>query len=259
MGGVDGGHHYQLDSLRVEHLVVLGRQPNGGGCTAGGGQHPVVEGHPDRVQVAECHQLLITRLYDVQAELDERFRPDEQSGVLRDYGDQHNLLEMRGAGWEHVVASPNTERAWSMEMLAELAEASGTALPTAELRESAARIRDEVIKQLWDDEAGWFRSRYPDGHTELAYSVQAFDALRAGACPPEVAAALIKQIRPGAFLGDYGVSSVSAEDERHYEVGDRLVRRRRLYRRGPAARADSVGARRIRARPGRPAPGPVDG
>jgi hypothetical protein len=88
---------------------------------------------------------------------------DEQSGVLREYGDQHNLLEMRGAGWEHVVASPNTERAWSMEMLAELAEASGTALPTAELRESAARIRDEVIKQLWDDEAGWFRSRYPDG------------------------------------------------------------------------------------------------
>jgi glycogen debranching enzyme len=93
-------------------------------------------------------------------------------------------------------------------------------LPIAELRESAARIRNEVIEQLWDDEAGWFRSRYPDGHTELAYSVQAFDALRAGACPPEVAAALIKQIRPGAFLGDYGVSSVSAEDDRHYEVGD---------------------------------------
>jgi hypothetical protein len=163
---------------------------------------------------------LVSRLYDVLTALDKRFRPDDQTGVLRDYGDQSHLLEMRGAGWEHVVASPNAERAWSLETLAELSEVSGAGLPVDELRRSAQQIRTEVIRQLWDADAGWFRSRYPDGHTELAYSIQAFDVLRSGACPPDVAAALIKHLRPGAFLGEYGVSSVSATDERHYETAD---------------------------------------
>ncbi|MER7247375.1 hypothetical protein [Kribbella sp. NPDC000426] len=161
---------------------------------------------------------MIGRLYDVLMTLDKRFQPDDQTGVLRDYGDQSNLLEMRGSGWEHVVASPNAERAWTLETLAELSDLTGAALPSDELRRSARQIREEVVRQLWDEDAGWFRSRYPDGHTELAYSVQAFDAL--SSCPPEIANALISHLRPGAFLGEYGVSSVSAEDELHYETAD---------------------------------------
>ena len=160
---------------------------------------------------------LVERLHDAVATLDARF---PAAGELRDYGTQHNLLEMRGAGWEHVVASPNAERAAYLDALATLADASGAVLPVEELRATAGRIRTAVADQLWDPDAKWFRSRYPDGHTELAYSVQAFDALRAGACTPEMAAELISRVRPGAFLGAYGVSSVSAEDERHYEVGD---------------------------------------
>jgi hypothetical protein len=161
---------------------------------------------------------LVARLYDVLMALDKRFQPDDQTGVLRDYGDQSNLLEMRSAGWEHVVASPNADRAWALEALAELSDLTGAALPAADLRESAQLIRAEIVRQLWDDGAGWFPSRYPDGHTELAYSIQAFDVLRTGACPPHVTKALLGHL--GTFLGEYGVSSVSTADEFHYETAD---------------------------------------
>ncbi|WP_427893267.1 MGH1-like glycoside hydrolase domain-containing protein [Kribbella sp. GL6] len=157
---------------------------------------------------------LVRRLYDAIAAQDQHFQP---VGALRDYGDQSNLLEMRSSGWEHVVASPNAERAWTLDALAELSDLTRAALPST-LRADAQQIRDEVVHQLWDPQAGWFRSRYPDGHTELTYSIQAFDAL--DACPPEIAAAIVEHLRPGAFLGEYGVSSVSAEDHLHYETAD---------------------------------------
>lgn len=159
----------------------------------------------------------VRRLHDAVLALDGHFAA---AGELRDYGTQHNLLEMRGAGWEHVVASPNAELASSLETLASLSSISGAGLPADDLTSRAASVRSAVASQLWDPAAGWFRSRYPDGHTELVYSIQAYDAFRAGVRTPDMAAAMIARLRPGVFLGDFGVSGVAADDERHYELGD---------------------------------------
>ncbi len=142
-------------------------------------------------------------------------------GNLVDYGYQHNLLEMRGAGWEHIVSSPNAERAWCMERLADMADF--LKMPGGkEWRKQAKTIRIEIISALWNRKTKWFDSLYPDGRRETVYSIQAYDTLRmlGKNCPPEISTALLSHLVEGKFLGDYGVSSVSAEDQIHYELND---------------------------------------
>lgn len=137
---------------------------------------------------------------------------------LLDLGGQENLLEMRATGWEHVVASPNAERAWSFDTIAELAVLTGADVDADSLRAKASRIRELIRTELWSQEHGWFRSVHPGGHVEIVHSIQAYDALRAGTCTPEMAEAMLARL--GDFLGDYGVSSVGTSDPLHYELGD---------------------------------------
>ncbi len=145
----------------------------------------------------------------------------DKSTHLIDYGLQKNLLEMRGAGWEHFVVSPNAERVWCLNELAEMGEyLHQNPKELKEWKKQADCIKQSVRKELWDNDIGWWKSVYPNGFSDHVYSIQAFDALPTSVCDSAMTDALISHIRRGAFLGDYGISSVSAEDDLHYEVVD---------------------------------------
>ena len=145
----------------------------------------------------------------------------QKENQLIDYGVQNNLLEMRGTGWEHYVVSPNAERCWCLKQLAAMGEVVGC--PEAECERwntNAESVKQAVRKELWNSKAGWFASVYPDGFKDVVYSIQAYDALRAGICTAEMEEKLTAHLRDGAFLGDYGITSISKEDRIHYEVLD---------------------------------------
>lgn len=146
---------------------------------------------------------------------EEQRKPGE---ILIDYGVQHNLLEMRGAGWEHYVASPNAERALNLERLADMAAIlKQNQREQMQWRLLADSIKMTIKKELWDADSSWFRTLYPDGHSEFCYSIQGFDALNALGDKTMIKDAL-RHI-PG-FLGNNGITSIANTDKFHYEELD---------------------------------------
>ena len=142
-----------------------------------------------------------------------------KNGDLAFYGGQANLLEMRALGWEGIVASPNAERAWGYERLADMATHLG--LPGAsDWRKQSRSIREDLLSRLWDGNSGWFRPLPRNGPPQIVQSIQVYDVMRAGVCPVPVEKKLLSHLKSGVFLGDYGISSVAKTDSLHYEVND---------------------------------------
>lgn len=143
---------------------------------------------------------------------------------LADYGTWENLLEGGTSGYEHFVPSPNAERAWAMDRLADLMQHAGIArigeADSAALRAKAASVRDAIRRQLWNPRAGWFDCVYPSGHREQVYSIQMFNVLGTGVCDDEMTARLVAALDEKGFLGEFGVSSIGSADRVHYETGD---------------------------------------
>lgn len=140
---------------------------------------------------------------------------------LKDYGRQHNLLEMRSCGYEYFVVSPNAERAQCYDILADIGQTIGRdSRDWAAWHTKADLIRQSIRVNLWDGDLGWFKCLHPEGHVEVVYSIQMFDSMKGGVCDENMKKALLRHIRDGAFLGKYGASSISVEDTLHYELND---------------------------------------
>lgn len=173
----------------------------------------------DRAFLAEpvhglpLYRMLVNLVEEVEGKSD-------HYGELLDYGDHHNLLEMRGSGYEHIVPSPNGERVVIYRYLAEILEAFGHGDESALYRQKAERVKKDLSAQLWDEDAGWFKCRYPDGHEEMVYSIQIFDLLGQDILSPGQEKAIIAHINDAEFLSAYGVNSVSKLDCFHFDLGD---------------------------------------
>ena len=145
---------------------------------------------------------------------------DPDHNHLLDYGDDHNLLEIRttdsGPGYIHEVPSPNGERSYVYETVADLLEEEHDTEHAAlipKFRQSAADVRRAVNDILWMDDAGWYGSRQADGTVTAIYSIQIFDLLRIpGVVPPERARRLAAHLNEGEFLGPWGPRSLSIKD-----------------------------------------------
>ena len=142
------------------------------------------------------------------------------NGIV-DYGEQKNLLEMRGMGWEHMVPSPNSERVWCLRKLAEMGEKIGyDKAETGQWIKRSDTIASAIRKELWDEKTGWFVCKYPNGHKEWVYSIQVFDMLRSGVCTPDIKKRILEQLVENKFLFPFGVSSISKAESLHYEETD---------------------------------------
>jgi hypothetical protein len=164
---------------------------------------------PDRELYDECKRLVLN---------DEKRKGDNN---LIDYGHHGNLLEMRSSGWEHYVISPNAERSWCLNRLAEMGEWTDAASDERkDWQQQADGVITAIRKELWDEQKQWFVAAYPDGFRDAVRSIQVYFALRTGVCTPAMEKVLISEMRDRAFLGNYGLSTVSKTDSTHYDVVD---------------------------------------
>lgn len=143
-------------------------------------------------------------------------RPD---GLL-DFGpSSSNSLELRTDGYQHVVAGTNGIAVGYFRQVAEWCRARKD--PEAEQFELwANRLQQSIKEKLWNEEAGWFDSLYPDGSRQQVWSYHVFDVLDAGFLSETQQRRLIAHLKEGEFLGPYGMHSISKTDRVHWDLED---------------------------------------
>jgi hypothetical protein len=145
---------------------------------------------------------------------------DPDGNGLLDCGNDKNILELKktgnGPGYINEVPSPNGERAWVYETVADYLDhvsASHYQQQISRFRDQAFRVRRAVNDVLWLEEPGWYGTRQRDGAVVPVYSIQIFDLLRfPGLVPPERARRLVGHLNETEFLGPWGVRSMSIKD-----------------------------------------------
>ena len=153
------------------------------------------------------------------AEWGEKEKDLDGNGLL-DYGDDHNLLELKktgdGPGYCNEVPSPNGERVYAYQTVAGLMEEVNPQLyreKISHFRAMAKKVTEALNRILWLEREGWYGTRQRDGSVVPVYSIQVFDLLRIpGLVPADRAKRLIAHLNVDEFVAPWGIRSMSIKD-----------------------------------------------
>ena len=153
------------------------------------------------------------------AEWGEKEKDPDGNGLL-DYGDDHNLLELKktgnGPGYCNEVPSPNGERVYAYQTVADLMEQANPQLYQEKIihfRAMAKKVTEALNNILWLEDVGWYGTRQRDGSIVPIYSIQIFDLLRVpGLVPADRAKRLIAHLNVDEFVAPWGIRSMSIRD-----------------------------------------------
>jgi hypothetical protein len=146
----------------------------------------------------------------------EHGRPD---GLLDFGSNSNNLLEMRTDGYEHVVAATNGLAVDYFRQVAEWGRARNDPEAT-QFQQWASQLEKSINDKLWNEQAGWFDSLFPDGSRHAVWSYHVFDVLGSEFLSEAQRRQLIRPLAEGQFLGPNGMYSVSKRDETHWDLMD---------------------------------------
>jgi len=145
---------------------------------------------------------------------------DLDGNHLLDYGDDHNLLELKktenGPGYCNEVPSPNGERVYNYQTVADFMEQVDPQRYREKVyhfRIMAKMVAEALNSVLWLEKEGWYGTRQRDGSVVPIYSIQVFDLLRIpGLVPEDRAKKLIAHLNTDEFVAPWGIRSMSAKD-----------------------------------------------
>ncbi len=143
------------------------------------------------------------------------FSPENlaQDPALLDFGDNHNLLELRKTNdYSHFTPSPNAERLLIYSYFTDFYDWLGLDLPV-DLESRSEKLRTTIRSKLWNPEIKWLNSLNSAQQPTTAYSVQVFDVLRTGVLDPSLQVELVSHLNTGEFLTPWGILSLSGKDE----------------------------------------------
>ncbi|WP_213807097.1 hypothetical protein [Granulicella sp. dw_53] len=145
---------------------------------------------------------------------------DPDGNNLLDYGEDKNLLELKktkgGPGYSNEVPSPNGERVYTYQTVADLMEQVDSerySNKISHFRAMAKKVTEAINNILWLEKEGWYGTRQRDGSVVPVYSIQIFDLLRIpGLVPADRAKRLIAHLKDDEFVAPWGIRSMSVKD-----------------------------------------------